>query len=252
MTKKNNDDRRGYTSVASLDNDDKHGGGDNDATSPNNNSYNYTDYISSRDSYISSSFDGVDDVSATLPRSNKKDPPASKVITGIGGGAVVELSSLFRSESSDTRSSTGGGGDDNNNDTYNESLVLKGKKQEDKEHPNKKTTMAASASEATLATSNNRRGSGAMSWGSFIMRKGNESNNDATTLSSFSYKHLGSIQEEGSSDEEDEDPVRCRLFVIIFIVDFLSHPFSCYCNLCCALFGFYPKSIQINNIHTYS
>jgi hypothetical protein len=134
------EDRRGYSSVDSYD-DGK--GGDNNNSHNNNKSNagisnNYTDYITSRHS---SSFDAIEDNSATLPRSNIKNQKhggnnlmmlhqsssllsnnssrSSNHTNSSPGGAVVELSSLFRTET-DRRGNLANYTSNNSNSSNNE------------------------------------------------------------------------------------------------------------------------------------
>ncbi|KAL7543945.1 hypothetical protein ACHAXR_013316 [Thalassiosira sp. AJA248-18] len=241
MTK---NDRRGYSTMASHgdknelsnnSNSNSNSNSNNNNNNNNNGDNNYTDYISSRAiaamASASSSFDdNIDDNSATLPRSNTKRhfhqqqkqsslPLASAGGSGSGGGgAVVELSSLFRSSDSQQQ--------EEEEEEENCSTTSSRRRRNSNSKQSAAAAAAAAAASNSLSSITNKttnsttnttttniqpplqrkvKTGGGGVWGINFMGLNSNNNNNIISSSSNDYS-LGSIQEEGS-DEEDEDPI---------------------------------------------
>lgn len=159
----------------------------------------------------------------TLPRSNTKKKKHSRgggANSSSGGGAVLELSSLFRSETATTSNLShgqwGAGDDANDTDDNSDGTPPRGPPKR-RQHQLQNSTLSTQPSSGSTSpdsttplqptptrltsiinqqrthTKNNNGNDGV--WGGFnnMMRRS-------------SWKTLGSIREEGS-DDEDEDPV---------------------------------------------
>jgi len=198
---------------------------------------NYMDYITSR----CSSLEGNEgDNSATIPRSNRKNSSlgANNSMSGSVGGAVVELSSLFRSAESnenETKSLLNGADSDDDGDDDDSSTPRHlprhhdiGRQQEEGD-AQKKRQMGKhdDIGSPSKALTNNQSETEPSSWGNFIMRpsygvglKNTMSSNylgtmmaptnnpPVTVAGTPPLSTLGVIREdEEGNDEEIDDPI---------------------------------------------